>query len=344
MNENLQDSLKSMSTEQLLEIWTQRDHDDGSADTFGFVLDLLLLRGVEIPQPARTKSRKKSGSPSFSLPSKSNSSLRGSSFGKTEIRFPKGGFMQHGRFEFKDQDDLLDYLTNTFQLPSKEGSRWRISRKGKYQRVDEKDNPIFTFGDPIVDLITNRHGITVIKGEVYDVRDSALRMDGFRGGVHTIDLSSYIDDIKRVQLAKAVLEPRDFALLECTPEVVAFASRNPSVLNFYASGGAHMKFRAWRTNLGFYWSMGAEIETWNSLFSTARIDSKYGVFGGSSNTCNVLHRDFDTDSTDDYMDEWEAGSLFSTVPDGHRSHCTAFWKGMTKSGDVSKGECGAWNG
>jgi hypothetical protein len=261
MNENLQDSLKSMSTEQLLEIWTQRDHDDGSADTLGFVLDLLLLRGVEIPQPARTKSRKKNGSPSFSLPSKSNSSLRGSSFGKTEIRFPKGGFMQHGRFEFKDQDDLLDYLTNTFQLPSKEGSRWRISRKGKYQRVDEKDNPIFTFGDPIVDLITNRHGITVIKGEMYDVRDSALRMDGCRGGVHTIDLSSYIDDIKRVQLAKAVLEPRDFALLECTPEVVAFASRNPSVLDFYASGGAHMKFRAWRTNLGFYWSMGAEIET-----------------------------------------------------------------------------------
>ena len=37
MNENLQDSLKSMSTEQLLEIWTQRDHDDGSADTLGFV-------------------------------------------------------------------------------------------------------------------------------------------------------------------------------------------------------------------------------------------------------------------------------------------------------------------
>jgi hypothetical protein len=101
--------------------------------------------------------------------------------------------MQYGRFEFKDQNDLLDYLTNAFQLPSKEKSPWRISRKGKYQRVDEKDNPIFTFGDPIVDLITNRHGITIIKGEVYDVRDLALRMDGRRGGVHTIDFGPYVD-------------------------------------------------------------------------------------------------------------------------------------------------------
>lgn len=252
--------------------------------------------------------------------------------------------MRHGRFEFRDQDDLLDYLTNVFRLPPTESSRWRFSRKGKYQRVDEKDNPIFTFGDPIIDLMTNRHGITVVKGEVHDMRDRAIRMDGLRGGTYAVDLSSYAKEIQQLQLAQIALGSQEYALLECTRGMVSFASRNPSNIYFTAVG-ATMQFHAWRTNAyPFYWSMGAHIETWNSTFTSARIDSKYGVFGGNSNICNVLHRDFDTDSTDDYVDEWEAGSFWSIVPDGHRSHCWANWKGMLKSGDVSKGDCGAWNG
>lgn len=73
---------------------------------------------------------------------------------------------------------------------------------------------MLTFGDPVLDMITNRHGITVIKGEVYNVFDRVLREGGPRGGVRSRDLGPYLDDIRRMQLARAVLDRRDFALLE----------------------------------------------------------------------------------------------------------------------------------
>lgn len=118
-----------MSTEQLLKIWGQGDDDGDAAETLAAVLDLLRQRGAEIPEPRAPRRGKKGGPAAFNLPAKSNSALRAWDSGKTEIRFPKGGFIRPGRFEFKDHDDLLDYLTGAFRLPTARGSRWRLSRK-----------------------------------------------------------------------------------------------------------------------------------------------------------------------------------------------------------------------
>lgn len=45
MNENPHHSLTSMSTEELLKIWTQTDPEGDSAESLGIVRDTLMVRG-----------------------------------------------------------------------------------------------------------------------------------------------------------------------------------------------------------------------------------------------------------------------------------------------------------
>ena len=196
---------------------------------------------------------------------------------KVEVKFSKGDFIRCGRNEFKDKDDLLSYLSETFPLtPYKDGFCVSVRQAGKYQRLDPEGNPVFTFGDPILDLITDEQGWLVIGGEKHNLKAAELREPHQRyGGIHKIDLQPYLEDIKRAQVIEAVLGGGRFTLVGCSGRELIVASRNPSEQWFHKNG-ASMRFRAWKKSYGVYWSIGAEIETWGADFESASIESQYG--------------------------------------------------------------------
>jgi hypothetical protein len=336
--------LSKWSVEKLSELYSQgpsRVHGPGDV---AWAADLLIQRGIELPGQ-KPRDDAKYPSKVVALPAKTNVVARHFEHGKLELHFPKDGFMEPDQFEFKDRDELQAYLAKAFHFPATSAQRASFSRKGRYQRIDDRGNPIFTFGDPILDLITNRHGLTIVAGEVFDFRSKAITEGGLRGGRLGMNLTPHIGAIQQMLLAESMAPKGGYELVECSAKGMTFASRNPSTMMFTRSSGAPglLTFRAWRTNAWFYWSLGTEIYTLGPEFSSARIESKYGDHLGNSNTCGVLKRDSDSDTNDDYVDEWEAGG-FSDAPAGHQSRCEAHWGGDFRSGTVRKGTCGSWQG
>jgi hypothetical protein len=59
-----------------------------------------------------------------------------------------------------------------------------------------------------------------------------------------------------------------------------------------ATSGGHLRFKAWKKNYPFYWSMGAEIETWGGNFISATIESIY-IDTFLAQTCFVVKRGSD---------------------------------------------------
>lgn len=336
--------LSQRSTDQLSQLYAEGASGINTPADVAWAGDLLEQRGVELPL-RKPRDDSKHALKKVLLPTKSNVVAQRSEHGKFEFRFPKDGFMEHDQFEFKDRDELQAYLTKVFHFPATSEQRASFSRKGRYQRVDNRGNPIFTFGDPVLDLITNRHGIMIVAGEVFDFRSKAITEGGLRGGRRAVNLSPHIETVKQMLLAESMAPKGGYELVESSSMGMTFASRNPSLMVFSTSTGAAglLTFRAWRTNAWFYWSVGTEIYTWGPNFSSASIDSKYGDHLGNSNTCGVTKRDSDSDTNDDYVDEWEAGG-FSSPPTGHQSRCQANWGGGSRSGTVSKGTCGSWQG
>jgi hypothetical protein len=95
--------------------------------------------------------------------------------------------------------------------------------------IDEKGNPIFTFGDPILDLIMDEEGITYISGKRLDLElgDSAAR----RGGISSIDLKKTdLADIRKYQLTHSLTSNGEFTLVERNGKITTIASSNPSAL------------------------------------------------------------------------------------------------------------------
>jgi hypothetical protein len=76
-------------------------------------------------------------------------------------------------------------------------------------------------------------------------------------------------------------------LVESSDRVLSFASTNPSQRDFYPTSGGHIRFKAWKKNYLFYWSMGAEIETWGGNFTSASIESAY-IDTFFAQTCMML--------------------------------------------------------
>lgn len=90
-------------------------------------------------------------------------------------------------------------------------------------------------------------------------------------------------------------------------------------------------------------SIGTEIETWGGDFSRAEIQSAYAdpVLPTNPFICGIVKSDSDSDTDDDYVDEYEYGIAAST-PSTVRSFCQAKWKGEPFGGTVSKGDCQAF--
>lgn len=273
------------------------------------------------------------------VPGKSNLVLKQVRAGKAHFKFPEDGHLQVGRDSFDDQDDLLKYLAATFPVVKDgDGRRFTVKRTGKYQRMNAKGDPVFTFGDPVLDLITDELGWLAIGGQRQNLAAVELADPGARTGIPTIDLSPRPGELDQV-VGQASFGGGGFSIVEAGVDGAILASTNPSTYYFY-SGSAKMRFRAFKKNYLIGWKMGADIETWGGDFTRAEIQSDYG-YPVWDNVCGVAKHDSDSDTNDDYVDEYEWG-INSEAPTGIRSLCTATWRGSTYSRWVTTGGCSYW--
>jgi hypothetical protein len=257
--------------------------------------------------------------------------------GTVTFSFPHGeGELRGARWEFRDRDDLVAYLSDTLAVPADHGGlRGTIRRRGKYVRQDAGGNKGTTFGDPILDLITDDHGEVVIGGQRLPIGSAELREPKYRmGGLSTVDLGVGADDVATYHLRRAAMGVGDIVITDNTDGLVAFASTNPSQRDYYLDGD-HLRFKAWKKKRFLYWSMGAEVETWGHDFTSARIESRYldTIVG---QTCTAVKVDSDSDTNDDYLDEYEWG-VNAPQPLRVVSICTAVWKGRTFTAQVEAG-------
>ncbi len=257
--------------------------------------------------------------------------------GHLEFRFPTGkGSIAPGRATYRDAQELVEHVGKLLGVEPTGGAlRGSATVVGKYERTASNGGRAFTFGDPILDLITDAAGTVTIGKERLDLAAIELSSPRYRsGGIRSIDLGMVADALRSRQVIEAALGTGDFTLIECSDDVIGLASTNPSQRDFYRNGD-HLRFKAWKKNYWLYWSMGAEIETWGHDFDTARIDSTY-IDTFYAQTCFVVKRDSDSDRNDDYVDEYEWG-VNAPQPRRVVSQCTANWHGLRFDGQVEAG-------
>lgn len=262
----------------------------------------------------------------------------GENVGNTTFVFPKKAEMTSGKFKFKTHEEFAKYLEKSVTAESSPGSlRGSICRRGKYQKVDKSGNPVLTIGDPILDLVSDDQGRIFIGDEVIHLTDTEFSSARDRsGGIRSIDLSGVSTALAQSQLLAAARGEGDFVLVESSDRVLSFASTNPHRREFNPTAGGHIHFKAWKKNYYGYWSMGAEIETWGGDFTSASIQSVY-IDTFYMQTCFVVKRDSDSDTNDDYVDEYEWG-LGSSPPKRVESFCSALFKGQQFEGVVVAGD------
>jgi hypothetical protein len=304
---------------------------------------VLAARQARFPDSAEASAPAVKPVDARPLAADSNASVGNLKADKLQISFPKGGFLQCGRWQFKDHADLVAYLADVFSVQDKRGAaHLSVRRKGKYQRVDRLSSPVYTFGDPVLDLITDAQGWITIGRETMHLLPRDLASPQNRGGgIISIDLSVNHEDIRRQQLTDALAVNGTRTLIEHTEDRLVVATTNPSQLDFW-QGSAHMRFRSWKSNYGFYRSIGSEIETWGGDFTRAEIQSIYAdpVVGGNPFICGIVKRDSDSDTNDDYVDEYEYSyGVPPSIPSSVRSFCQANWKGQIRGGTITKGDC-----
>ena len=198
---------------------------------------------------------------------------------KAKLRFDDDrAYMQCARFEFESANDLVRYVAD--QIPSESHGRGiagTLVRTGKYQRVSRQGEQVFSFGDPLLDLVTNDEGTIVIGGREFDLRAAELgHLDKRRrSDHHRLQRGPVAAGSSHLQAA--VTQTERLALVECTDESLIVASRNPHEQWFY-QGTTKMRFRAFDRSYFVYEKIGAEIETWGHDFRSASISSRYGRF------------------------------------------------------------------
>jgi hypothetical protein len=325
---NLERILESMSRDQLIATWNKNDQSSQTEQIFDLISEVLTKR--KYPVPTRTKFQIKS----VKIPD-SNASVKMVGPRKWEIVFPKDGYMRPGQFKFNNEKEIEAYLCGVF-MADNESSEFKggtITRRGKYMRIDEKGNPIFASGDPIVDLTTGKDGIIYISGKMHDLTlgHAAAR----RGGISSTDLKTDIADFRNYQPTYSVSDIAGFSLGERNGKVTTIASSNPEIW-FYEEGTDNkMRFRTFRHNRALWKSLGCEIETWggsDAHFRSAGIESYYG--NAAIGCCTYLKYDYDSDTNDDFVDEYEIATAGFSLPDGVNSYCTANWRNMQKDGRV----------
>lgn len=260
---------------------------------------------------------------------------------KAELRFDEEHrYLRGGRSDFATEAELLRHIASTFPAAADgRGLSGSIKRVGKYERITSEGDAAFSFGDPILDLITDDQGTLRLGGRRLDLRAVELTRSGRGGGLSCIDFSPFVRGMRDAQLAAALDDSGPFAVVECTEDSVNIASRNPHQQWFY-SGTTKMRFRAFRSSYIVYTKIGADIETWGHDFASASIQSRYGRFLDETHGhCFTIHSDSDSDRDDDYVDEyeWFLGGGVGSGYDGVTSACVASWHGRVHNGVVANG-------
>lgn len=336
------DRFRSQETAALMELLTSNSNTKGKSDDLEMAaLQVVLsMRQARFPDDSAPITQAAKPTDQRPLASDSNASVATLATAKIQINFPKNGFIQCGRSTFKDQGELNAYLADVLSLKNKAAAgHLTVRRKGKYQRVDRMGSPIYTFGDPILDLITDERGSLSVGRDTIDLlhRDITSPRNR-RGGILSVDLSLDRKDLKRQQLAEALGSDGKRTLLQRSSGRLAVAASNPSQLDFWV-GSAHLRFRSWKSNYYVYRSIGSEIETWGGKFVSAEIQSMYAdPVVGNPFICGIVKRDADRDTNDDYVDEYEYG-IAAKTPSSVRSFCQANWKGQLWGGTITKGDC-----
>lgn len=261
--------------------------------------------------------------------------------GKAELRFDADRrYVQSGRSDFATEAELLGYIADVLPaVANGRGLSGSIKRVGKYERVTSEGDRAFSFGDPILDLITDDQGTLHLGGRRLDLRGVELARSGRGGGLSCIDFSPFASGMRDAELAASLNESGPFAIIECLEDSVSIVSRNPHQQWFYA-GTTKMRFRAFRSSYIVYTKIGADIETWGHDFASASIQSRYGRFLDETHGhCFTIHSDSDSDNDDDYVDEyeWFVGGGVGSGYDGVTSTCVANWHGRIYSGVVANG-------
>jgi hypothetical protein len=321
--------LESMTTDELNRIWKENEQTSRSEQIFELISEVLTKRNSTIPN--RTKFQRKS----LKLPTESNALVEKVAPKKLEITFKgEDGYLCSGQSNFKNKDELKAYLAGAF-LTDDESSGFgaSIKRCGKYCKTNKSGDCVTALGDPILDLITDEQGITYISGKMFDLKLGHATAG--RGGISSTDLKTEIANIRQYHPTDSVSGNAGFTLGGRNGKVTTLASSNPEIWFYEEGTNNKMRFRTFRHNRGLWKSLGCEIETWggsDAHFKSARIDSWYGW--AAIGCCTYAKYDNDSDTNDDFVDEYEVATFGASLPDGVNSYCTANWRNTQKDGRV----------
>jgi hypothetical protein len=248
-------------------------------------------------------------------------------------------FVQAGVGRYETIEAMVSSVANVF--PSERvgnGIRGRMTRDGKYERVSASGERIFTFGDPILDAITDDRGHLQVGGRELNIYAADVGAADRNGGISSIGFTGNVDRVREALAVADLSAACRFTVLEDDDDELILASRNPDKMWFYR-GSTCMRFRAFRKSYAVYIKMGADIETWGQDFRRASISSTYGSFLDDHGHCFAVDSDSDSDTDDDYVDEyeWFLGGGVGSGLDGVRSSCVATWHDRVYPGTVEYG-------
>jgi hypothetical protein len=262
--------------------------------------------------------------------------------GDAKGRLRYGGdrrYIKAGGGDYDTMDALLAHVGRTFpSMRTGNGLRGSMTRVGKYSRVSGDGDRVFTFGDPMLDTITDAQGRLRIGGREFDLYAAELASGDRGAGISTVDVSGDVEQVREAQRVASMSSASRFVVLEDEGDELILASRNPREMWFYR-GSTKMRFRAFRKSYFVYIKLGADIETWYQDFRRASITSTYGSFLEWHGHCFAVHTDSDSDTNDDYVDEyeWFFGGGVESGFDGVRSSCVATWHDRVYPGTVEYG-------
>ncbi|MBI4853792.1 MAG: hypothetical protein HY819_18515 [Acidobacteria bacterium] len=257
------------------------------------------------------------------LPTDSNCEIVAIGKNKVEVKFPYGkGYLKPGRNIFRDEDDLINYLLEAFLMEKDEkgGMRGTVRCVSAYERINESGKSIFTFEDPILDLITDEDGNLTISGTRINAKDIVLANERESFSLNKAQVSTASIDAKLSNLVSKA----SFSATQSIPSQIFFPS---------SSAIPRIRFKAYIDVAGSVWRAGANIKTKKLDFVSASITGHYAL---DPITCFEVKTDFDSDTTDNFLNEFEFG-VNSTPASGVRSECRALWNGINFRETVAKG-------
>lgn len=228
------------------------------------------------------------------------------------------------RWQFASEEELVDYIANLFDIEplSDRSIRGTGSQVRQRRIVKASESHPALFQNPVLDHITSPHGELVIGSQSYNMQ--GRRLGSSRRGLIPLDPSA-----NNGTTSFALSCYQDYTGLEnCVSD--------DGSLRTYSDGNASLSFRAYKESTLNYWEMGTEIKTIGINFEAAIINSRY--FGEAyAQTCAVQKYDEDSDTNDNYLDEYEWG-FFAPQPKRIESLCRVQWNDRRISGIVSAGD------